>query len=110
MTKDFIKNHSGAKIFITIEKQPKLVIPALNKNRNKGTVYEVLSVGFHDENHTPMVTIRRNKAIIAYILPDWYQAWVELNMVQHPNGTTPFPCNIEFGYIPEEERYYAEIL
>ncbi|HWP96037.1 MAG TPA: hypothetical protein VN426_04235 [Syntrophomonadaceae bacterium] len=110
MTKDFITNHQGAKIFISIDNQPKLVIPGLDKNRNKGKVLEVLDVGFHDINHTPMVTIRKNKAIIAYLLPDWYRDWADLNMVHHSTGTTPFPCNIEFGFIPEEERYYAEFI
>lgn len=110
MGKNFITNRHGAKIFERIDDQPILIIPALDKQRSKGLVVEVLSVDFHDEDHTPMITVKKNKTVNSYILPDWFRDWAELNTAQ-PNGDTAwFPCKIEFGYIPSEERYYAEVL
>lgn len=107
---EYITNQQGAKIFSNIDNQPKLAIPALGDNRIRGLVLEVLSVGFHDKNHTPMVTVKKNKTIKSYLLPDWYSEWAELNIASAQSAATPFPCQIEFGYLPDEERYYAEVL
>ncbi|MEN6348724.1 MAG: hypothetical protein ABFD08_04910 [Syntrophomonas sp.] len=108
--KEFVTNQQGSKIFTNIDDQPKLAIPVLGDNKIRGVVLEVLSVAFHDNNRTPMVTVRKNKTIKSYLLPDWYKDWAELNIASAHSGATPFPCQIEFGYIPDEERYYAEVL
>lgn len=110
MAKEFITNRQGAKIFSNIDHQPKLVIPVLRDNKIRGVVLEVLSVDFHATNRIPMVTARKNKTVQSYLLPDWYREWAELNIASAHSAATPFPCQIEFGYLPDEERYYAEVL
>lgn len=108
--KEYTTNQQGAKVFLNMDHQPKLAIPVLKDNKIRGVVLEVLSVAFHVQNHTPMVTVRKNKTIKSYLLPDWYREWAELNIASLHNEATPFPCQIEFGYLPDEERYYAEVL
>ena len=106
-------NTRGAKIYLDITKQDSLKIPRLNSIRGKGKTYEVLSAGHGvnvDECH---VTIKEKVGVKLYRLPrdSVYTEWIHNCVVlSHACGINMFPCRVEFGYIINENRYYAEIL
>ncbi|GAB6182132.1 hypothetical protein JCM14036_34510 [Desulfotomaculum defluvii] len=110
---DFIVNQQGAKIFMDISKQPKLIIPILQSTEEKGLVVEVLSLGLmpKGQDMIPIVTIKQDNKIEAYVLPGELTPWAGFyQSLAQKTGINMFPCKCEFGYLQDLERYFAELL
>lgn len=102
---DFIINARGGKIYMDINKHVYLEIP----DSINGKTYEVLSVGTHQQSHTPIATVKIGDLIQVYKLPKDLAAWVQNLAAQSVMGIKPLPSNVEFG-TRESGEHYAEIL
>gem|GEM_PF-6638395 len=93
-----------------IEHQPKLAIPVLKDNKIRGVVLEVLSVAFHDQNHTPMVTVRKNKTIKSYLLPTGIESGLNSILCQLTVQPLHFPARLNLAiYLMKKDtmlKYY----
>ncbi|MGE8053537.1 hypothetical protein ACQKOD_06105 [Bacillus mycoides] len=109
-TKDYVINNQGAKIYSDATKHEVLPIPKIKSNKEKGVVYEVLSVGMLGRD-TLIATIREEGQVVAYILPEQYKGWVSHSLLVSKHlGESIFPEKVEFGCIEKENHYYAEML
>ena len=106
--KEFYYNQRGAKCYFDYKRQGYLDIPKLKPNKERGAIYQVLSVGFFGKNEQPCVTIYKDEQAQCLLLPKELSDWA-FDMVAFSNiGGNFFPSDVEFGYI--NGRYYAEIL
>ena len=97
---DFFYNHSGAKVFRDIERQPRLKID------NSVTV-EVLSVGINNSGQ-PLVTIMESGTPVCYQLPFDLSKWA-LTLIELANiGENLFPAKVMFSIM--NHRFFADIL
>lgn len=105
-------NKQGAKVYLDPSRHAYLDIPSLSSETESGMVYNVLSVGFlrGASKPIPVITVRAGNLPILYRLPEWYADWVMQAQVLAHSGLNLFPCDVEFGYISRENRYYAEML
>ncbi|HBO5951995.1 MULTISPECIES: hypothetical protein [Bacillus subtilis group] len=106
---DFIVNKAGAKVYKDINKHRVLNAPALSNESEKGTVYNVLSVGILGGQREPIVTVKETDGeVVVYRLPYDLVGWVENFMGMKLHGIDSFPAKVEFGKL--NGRVYAEIL
>jgi hypothetical protein len=101
---DHIITARGAKVHMDITKHPELEIASLTNERENGLAYDVLAVGMMGD--VPTVTIQAGDLTQVYRLPSWYADWIQVVMT----GPKFFPGRVEFGYFPDKDRYYAELL
>lgn len=105
---EFILNKVGAKIYKDINKHSILEIPTLDGGREKGAIYEVLSVGMFPSGN-PLITIKNDRnEVIAYKLPEELHGWCQSIINIAMTGVKIVPSRIEFGIL--NGKYYAEIL
>jgi len=107
MKMDYVMNARGAKIYIDISKHKFLPIPKVSTTTHKGKTYAVLSAGYHKSGEV-MVTIKENGQITAYRLPNGLSGWATSIIGMATQGLNPFPCDVEFGELPN--GFYAEII
>lgn len=103
-------NKQGAIVYRDPGRHAYLDIPSLLALTEPGVVYNVLSVGFLGgaPNPVPVATVRVGELPILYRLPVWYLDWVMQAQGLAHSGLNLFPCDVEFGYIAPENRYYAD--
>ena len=104
---DYIVNARGAKIHTDINNHKFLPVPKVPSTSHNGTVYNVLSVGYHKSGKM-MVTVKENEQCIAYRLPNGLSEWGMNAMSVAQIGINPFPCDVEFGELPT--RLYGEYI
>jgi len=104
-----------------INNYPYLNIPMII-NKKDGMIYEVLSVGFHNNDavgmittdgfattrvNTPIVSVKNNYGSIqVYRLPLELEYWVLSCMRAASTGKNPFPCKVAFGII--DTKFHVE--
>ncbi|EJV74427.1 hypothetical protein IG3_05787 [Bacillus cereus HuA2-1] len=90
--------------------------------KKNGMIYEVLNVGFHNNDavgmittdgfattriNTPIVSIKNNDGSIqACHLPLELEYWVLSCMRAASTGKNPFPCKVAFGII--DTKFHVE--
>ncbi|MFK4431616.1 MULTISPECIES: hypothetical protein [unclassified Bacillus (in: firmicutes)] len=105
-----------------INNYPHLNIPMII-NEKVGMIYEVLSVGFHNNDAAAMITTdgfattrvntlivsvkNDNGSIQVYRLPSELEHWVLSCMRVASTGKNPFPCKVAFGII--DTKFYVEL-
>ncbi|MDR0918032.1 MAG: hypothetical protein LBM93_02090, partial [Oscillospiraceae bacterium] len=67
--KEFTINRRGAKVYYDVSKHPYLPI------KDGANVYDVLSVGIHGANATPIITINESGKAFCYRLPHGLSEW-----------------------------------
>jgi len=107
---EYIINNKGAKIYTDINRHAFLDVPDVaTAALDAGAKYTVLAVGFL-KGRLPLITVKNDGKPEAYRLPDDLAGWVDMNMQASLKGVKMFPAEVEFGYLVEEDRTYAEIL
>ncbi|MNV65169.1 hypothetical protein D3C71_1578490 [compost metagenome] len=104
-TDEYLINGRGGKVYLDIEKHSYLDIP----NSISGKMYEVLSVGTHQQSNKSLVTVKAGDLIQVYRLPDDLQEWVILLGAQSAMGIKLLPSKVQFG-TRDSGEHYAEIL
>ncbi|HDR7948790.1 TPA: hypothetical protein QCY38_002416 [Bacillus toyonensis] len=115
------KNAARTVIHNDINNYPYLNIPMII-NENDGIIYEVLSVGFHNNDavaiittdgftttrvNTPIVTVKNDDSgIQVFRLPLELDYWVLSCMRDASKGKNPFPCKVAFGII--DTKFHVE--
>ena len=115
------KNATRTFIHNDINNYPHLNMPMII-NEKDGKIYEVLSVGFHNNDsvamvtrdgfsttrvNTPIVTVKNNDGSIqAYRLPLELEYWVLSCMHAASVEKNPFPCQVAFGII--DTKFHVE--
>ncbi|MFL0491780.1 MULTISPECIES: hypothetical protein [Bacillus] len=115
------RNTARTVIHNDINNYPHLNIPMIINEKN-GMIYEVLNVGFHNNDavgmittdgfattriNTPIVSIKNNdRSIQAFRLPLELEYWVLSCMRAASVGKNPFPCKVAFGII--DTKFYVE--
>ncbi|EJS62819.1 hypothetical protein [Bacillus cereus] len=100
---------------------PHLNIPMII-NEKDGMIYEVLSVGFHNNDavamistdgfattrvNAPIVTVKNNDGSIQiYRIPLEFEYWVLSCMSSASAGKSPFPCEVAFGIV--DTKFHVE--
>ncbi len=107
---EFKYNDRGAKVFRDPLRHTILEIPKIRSRKEKGAIYDVLSVDMFWNPIVPTATINENGTPVLYRLPEWYSEWVEYSLILSSKGPNPFPSKVEFGYIIPDKQYYADIL
>ncbi|KAB2393384.1 MULTISPECIES: hypothetical protein [Bacillus cereus group] len=108
------KNTAEAVIHNDINSYPFLNIPMII-NEKDGVIYEVLIIGFHNDDavamittdgfattrvNAPIVTVKNNDGSLQiYRLPLELEYWVLSCMYAASEGKNPFPCKVAFGII-----------
>ncbi|PDZ13921.1 hypothetical protein CON16_27275 [Bacillus anthracis] len=85
-------------------------------------IYEVLSVGFHNNDavamittdgfattrvNAPIVTVKNNDGSIQiYRIPLEFEYWVLSCMISASAGKSPFPCKVAFGIV--DTKFHVE--
>ena len=108
--KEYIINDRGAKVYLDPSNHEMLLIPEVADTSHKGLVYEVLSVGFHYQTHSPCITIQEDDGAVLYLLPMELANWVRHCLLVAQVGGNFFPAKVEFGELTETGRIYAEVL
>lgn len=108
MMSGFRINAAGAKIYHDPNLHEMLEMKALSTPREKGSVYDVLSVGVSSSNLVPLVTIKEGNEAVAYRLPAELSGWAFLALQLAEEGGKAFPAKVEFGML--DGQVYAEIL
>ncbi|MGF9769644.1 hypothetical protein [Bacillus albus] len=115
------KNTARKVIHNDINNYPYLNIPMIINEKN-GMIYEVLSVGFHNNDaaaiittdgfattrvNTPIVSVNNNDGSIQlYRLPLELEYWVLSCIRAASTGKNPFPCKVSFGII--DTKFHVE--
>lgn len=102
-------NQQGAHVFYDYRKHAVLDIPKLNDTSSDGVIYKVLTVGFFGFLEKPHITINQGGQATLYLLPDAYIGWVMHCLSVAQQGSNFFPEDVEFGYLINDDRYYAHI-
>ena len=74
----------------------------------KVKIFTVKSVGKFRYNEN-IITIFRHGQTEVFELPVEYDNWVNDVIMAAWSGNNLFPCQVEFGYIIPENRYYADM-
>lgn len=109
----FVVNKRGAIVYENPFNHELLKIQKIsNKNKERGNIYNVLSVGLirNEVYMIPGVTIKNGKNLSFYRLPAQLLDWAVLCVRMSESGNKIFPSQVEFGYLVDENRIYAQIL
>lgn len=100
-SKEYFLNRRGAKVFFESSKQPKLKI------NNNQEVFEVLSVGFSNDN-SPMVTVSTTNEPMCFRIDDSLAGWAMMLVGLANRGDNIFPCKVAFSI--SEGQWFADLL
>lgn len=106
---NYFKNRQGAKVYYDYRLHDTLEIPDVKDTSEDGIVYDVLAVGFFGFLDKPHITIAIDGQAELFLLPDDLIGWVMHCMSVAQQGTNFFPEKVEFGYLLDVDRIYAEL-